>query len=103
MPSREAFTQRERRAIIKHFEQGWESPDIAPLFDAYRQFYKAASNLEGSRQFILARLTNNESVVFLAMEGEQALGFTQLYPLFASVALLFWYILRILILLNGRD
>jgi transposase len=34
MPSREAFTQRERRAIIKHFEQGLESPEIAPLFDA---------------------------------------------------------------------
>src|ERR1700760_1138757 len=34
MPSREAFTQRERQAIIKHFEQGWESPEIAPLFDA---------------------------------------------------------------------
>jgi transposase len=34
MPSREAFTQRERRAIIKHFEQGLQSPDIAPLFDA---------------------------------------------------------------------
>lgn len=34
MASREAFTQRERRAIIKHFEQGLESPDIAPLFDA---------------------------------------------------------------------
>jgi transposase len=34
MPSREAFTQRERRAIIKHFEQGLGSPDIAPLFDA---------------------------------------------------------------------
>jgi transposase len=33
MPSREAFTQRERQAIIKYFEQGWESPDIAPLFD----------------------------------------------------------------------
>ena len=34
MPSREAFTQRERQAIIKYFEQGWESPDIAPLFNA---------------------------------------------------------------------
>jgi transposase len=34
MPSREAFTQRERRAIIKLFKQGWESPDIAPRFDA---------------------------------------------------------------------
>lgn len=34
MPSREAFTQRERRAIIKDFEQGLESPDIAPMYDA---------------------------------------------------------------------
>lgn len=34
MPSREAFTQRERRAIIKYFEQGLDSPEIAPLFDA---------------------------------------------------------------------
>lgn len=34
MPSREAFTQRERQAIIKQFERGLESPDIAPLFNA---------------------------------------------------------------------
>jgi transposase len=34
MPRTEAFTQRERRAIIKHFEQGLGSPDIAPMFDA---------------------------------------------------------------------
>jgi transposase len=34
MPSREAFTQRERRAIIALFKQGLESPDIAPMFDA---------------------------------------------------------------------
>jgi len=34
MPRTEAFTQRERRAIIRHFERGLESPDIAPLFDA---------------------------------------------------------------------
>jgi GNAT superfamily N-acetyltransferase len=60
---------------------------IAPLFDAYRQFYQAPSDIEGSRQFIFERLTNDESVIFLAMENELALGFVQLYPLFASVAL----------------
>ena len=60
---------------------------IAPLFDAYRQFYKAPSDVEASRQFIFDRLTNNESVIFLAMDGEHALGLVQLYPLFASVAL----------------
>lgn len=60
---------------------------IVPLFDAYRQFYKAASDIEATRQFIFERLTNNESVIFLAVESDQALGFVQLYPLFASVAL----------------
>lgn len=60
---------------------------IAPLFDAYRQFYQAPSDIEASRQFIFERLTNDESVIFLAMEAERALGFVQLYPLFASVAL----------------
>jgi len=29
---------------------------IAPLFDAYRQFYNAPSNIEASRQFIFERL-----------------------------------------------
>lgn len=60
---------------------------IAPLFDAYRQFYKAPSDIEASRQFIVERLKKDESVIFLAMDGQHAIGFVQLYPLFASVAL----------------
>ena len=60
---------------------------IAPLFDAYRQFYKAESDLEGAREFVYQRLLNDESVIFLAMEGEAALGFVQLYPVFASIAM----------------
>jgi GNAT superfamily N-acetyltransferase len=67
---------------------------IAPLFDAYRQFYKADSDIQASRKFILERLTNDESVIFLVMEGEQALGFVQLYPLFASVALQSFWLLN---------
>jgi GNAT superfamily N-acetyltransferase len=70
-----------------HLAQARDANLIAPLFDAYRQFYKAASDIEASSQFILERLTNDESVIFLAMKGEGALGFIQLYPLFASVAL----------------
>ena len=60
---------------------------IAPLFDAYRQFYKADSDLEASREFIHQRLSNNESIIFLALDDDKAIGFVQLYPLFASVAL----------------
>lgn len=61
---------------------------VAPLFDAYRQFYKQKSDLAGARAFIGERLNKDQSVIFLALDGEakwqQAVGFTQLYPSFSS-------------------
>jgi ribosomal protein S18 acetylase RimI-like enzyme len=63
---------------------------IAPLFDAYRQFYEQAADAKLAHDFIAARLENNESVIFLASGnrgGETlALGFTQLFPTFCSVS-----------------
>jgi ribosomal protein S18 acetylase RimI-like enzyme len=59
---------------------------IAPLFDAYRQFYGQAPDLALARAFIDARLKNDESVVLLAFgEDGRAVGFCQLYPTFCSV------------------
>lgn len=60
---------------------------IAPLFDAYRQFYGKPADLDGARRFLVERLTRGESVIFAAVEKEQAIGFTQLYPSFSSVSL----------------
>ncbi len=64
---------------------------IAPLFDAYRQFYKLPADLERGRKFLSERLSRAESVVFLALlEGEtgwNAMGFTPLYPTFSSLSL----------------
>lgn len=60
---------------------------IAPLFDAYRQFYGQPPALVGARQFLFERLQRGESVIFALVEGEDALGFTQLYPSFSSVSL----------------
>jgi ribosomal protein S18 acetylase RimI-like enzyme len=66
---------------------------IAPLFDAYRQFYGAAPDAAGARTFIAARLERAESVVLLARalpraaESPDAIGFAQLYPSFSSVSL----------------
>jgi ribosomal protein S18 acetylase RimI-like enzyme len=59
----------------------------APLFDAYRQFYKQPSNLEAARRYLQARLEKNESVVFLAADSERTIGFMQLYPSFSSISL----------------
>ncbi len=63
---------------------------IAPLFDAYRQFYERPADLVLARDYIEARLKNDESVIFLATAmkdgAEIGLGFTQLYPSFCSVS-----------------
>ena len=58
---------------------------IAPLFDAYRQFYGLASDLPLARQFMAERLSRGESLVLFARQGDAALGFVQLYPTFSSL------------------
>lgn len=66
---------------------------IAPLFDAYREFYGAASDIAAARDFLVARLSCGESVVLMAIaefgEGDRdsVAGFAQLYPSFSSLAL----------------
>ncbi|NER15792.1 GNAT family N-acetyltransferase [Spongiivirga citrea] len=68
---------------------------VAPLFDAYRVFYKQESDLEGSRKFIQDRISNKESTILLALDDNQKpLGFTQLFPIFSSVTAQRMYILN---------
>jgi GNAT superfamily N-acetyltransferase len=73
-------------ANFKIIQASHEDIDIlAPLFDAYRVFYEKASDLDSARKYLWERISNLESVIFLAMDGEQGLGFTQLYPTFESL------------------
>ncbi len=60
---------------------------LVALFDGYRQFYGRASDPTAARDFLRARFDHGESVLFVAHEGDTALGFTQLYPSFSSVSL----------------
>jgi GNAT superfamily N-acetyltransferase len=60
---------------------------IAPLFDAYRQFYKRPSDLAGAERYLRERLARKECVIFLAMNDDEAIGFTQLYPSWASLSM----------------
>lgn len=69
------------RADLEHLDR------LAPLFDAYRVFYEQPSDPAAARAYLWERLRNLESVIFLALERDQALGFTQLYPSFSSVSL----------------
>lgn len=60
--------------------------DLAPLFDAYRQFYDQPADLALARDFIGQRLQRSESTLFIARDDYgRALGFTQLFPMFSSV------------------
>lgn len=77
---------------LRVVQAGYEHVDrVAPLFDAYRQFYGQPSDPEGAREFIHDRLSNLESIVYLAIgeidDREEALGFVQLYPGFSSVSM----------------
>ena len=76
------------QASLEHVEV------LTPLFDGYRQFYKQPSNLEGARRFLSERLANKESVIFLASNEEEGLGFIQLYPTFSSIVLKRMWILN---------
>lgn len=59
---------------------------LVPLFDGYRQFYAQPSDPARAERFLRERLELGESVIFLALDGEQPAGFVQLYPSFWSVA-----------------
>jgi len=61
--------------------------DIARLFDQYRVFYQQPSDLSAARAFLQERFQNADSVIFAVREGEQMIGFTQLYPSFSSVTM----------------
>jgi GNAT superfamily N-acetyltransferase len=70
------------RAERKHLDE------LAPLFDAYRQFYAQRSDLAAARAFLGDRIARDESVIYVAYaDGGEAAGFTQLYPSFSSVSL----------------
>ncbi len=59
---------------------------IAPLFDAYRQFYGKPADRALARRYLDERFEGDESVIFVAEDGSGTIvGFTQLYPAFCSV------------------
>lgn len=56
--------------------------EFSALFNQYRIFYRQPSDLKAATSFIKERITQNESVTFLAVVDGKAVGFAQLYPLF---------------------
>jgi ribosomal protein S18 acetylase RimI-like enzyme len=82
-----------RRFVIERARTG-DAGRIAPLFDAYRQFYGSKPDLQGAHDFLTERLARDESVVLFARaltapspESTDVVGFAQLYPSFSSVSM----------------
>lgn len=59
-------------------------PQLAALFDAYRQFYRQAPDPTGSAAFLRARMERGESIIHVADKDGTLAGFVQLYPLWSS-------------------
>ena len=70
---------------------GKYSGEIAALFNQYREFYHDIPDTEGAENYILERMNNQESTIYLAIVDddvtERAVGFVQLYTSFSSVAM----------------
>jgi GNAT superfamily N-acetyltransferase len=62
-------------------------PELVPLLDGYRMFYKQASDKPKVKSFLEDRFQNKESIIFLALVSGKPAGFTQLYPSFSTVGL----------------
>jgi ribosomal protein S18 acetylase RimI-like enzyme len=61
---------------------------LSALFAAYLKFYHEDKSPAAIEDFLAARLRAGESSIFIARdESGLALGFVQLYPFFASLAL----------------
>ena len=77
-----------RQAVLSDIEA------LELLFDGYRQFYGRPSDIPAARKFLLARFNHGESMLFIALEDNNPVGFTQLYPSFSSVSLARTFVLN---------
>lgn len=58
--------------------------ELSRLFQNYRIFYKKEPDAEGEKEFLNERITNKESVIYLAKSDDKFIGFVQLFPMFSS-------------------
>lgn len=78
--------------IVKHATVE-DLHQLSVLFDEYRQFYGASSNIDLSYKFLKQRFENQESVIFIHAKDEVITGFVVLYQGFSSISCSSYYIL----------
>lgn len=66
---------------------------LARLFDEYRQFYGASSDVILALKFLRTRFQHEQCVTFISCKDDVLTGFIQLYLGFSSVECAHYYIL----------
>ncbi|WP_102029041.1 GNAT family N-acetyltransferase [Salirhabdus sp. Marseille-P4669] len=61
--------------------------EVSKLFNLYRVFYHQKADLDGARNYIKNRMEQKESILFIAKNEHEYVGFTQLYPSFSSISM----------------
>ena len=87
------------KATTKHI------PQLAELFDLYRQFYKEDANITKAKQYLGERIKKKDATIYIAFDNnQQAVGFTQLYPSLCSVeGGLIWILYDLFVLKSARN
>jgi len=58
---------------------------LVELFDGYRVWYGKSSDKPAAKNFLSERINRKESIIYICLnQDKQAIGFTQLYPIFSS-------------------
>ncbi|MEH6992507.1 GNAT family N-acetyltransferase [Neobacillus drentensis] len=70
-----------RQATIQDLQR------IVPIFDAYREYFGQIKDPEMVEEFLFDRFEHLESVIFIAEQQGEVIGFAQLYPVFSSLTL----------------
>lgn len=79
--------------MIVRQAQAEDLQKLSVLFDEYRQFYGASSNLKLSADFLKQRFKDGQTIIFINTKNDIFTGFILLYLGFSSVACSTYYIL----------
>lgn len=68
-----------RKAVVHDLKE------LRILFDNYRKFYRKETDIAGAGIFLMERIVNNDSEIFIAENDvREVIGFAQMYPIFSS-------------------
>ncbi|MFM1654677.1 GNAT family N-acetyltransferase [Brevibacillus sp. B_LB10_24] len=76
---------------------------LVPVFDSYREYFGQEKNPAAAEKFLFEKYEHRESIVFIAEQQSQIVGFAQLYPSFSSLSLQrIWILNDFFIMENDR-